>query len=89
MQRVGIRNGRHVQRPLVTEFRTTGLRGIGASGLPLRPLEHCETPGCQNKPVVRAVDRETRLAFCIACWPLAQGDEYGRAYRNGSNLGGA
>jgi hypothetical protein len=89
MQRIGTRNGIHVQRPDITGYRTTGLRGIGASGMPLQPKEYCETPKCKGTPVVRATDRDTRLAFCLACWPIAQGDDYGRAYRNGSNLGGA
>ena len=70
MQRLGIRNGIHVQRPDITGYRTTGLRGIGASGMPLIPLEYCQTPKCKGKPVVRATDRDTRLAFCLVCWPM-------------------
>lgn len=66
---MALKNGVHVERPAVTGLRTTGLRGIGASGLPLLPKEHCETPGCKRKPVVRALDRDTRLAFCLVCWP--------------------
>jgi len=70
MQRLGVRNGIHVQRPDVTGFRTTGLRGIGASGMPLIPLEYCQTPKCTGKPVIRATDRNTRLAYCLECWPV-------------------
>lgn len=59
-------------RALTTGLRSTGLRGIGASGLPLVPLVHCETRGCKRKPVVRALDRETRFAFCTVCWPIGE-----------------
>ena len=63
------RTGALVPSPPISGFRTTGLRGIGASGLPLIPLEKCETPRCKRKPLVRAVDRDTRLAYCPVCWP--------------------
>ena len=66
----GTKNGVHTQLRLVDPMRTTGLRGIFASGMPLKPITHCETRKCKNAPIIRATDAAVRLAYCTKCWPV-------------------